>query len=313
MQPEADSPPGDAGPTAMKLDTPGDDAVSPEDAADDTSDPPAAPQTPDRKPTNSQPPSEARSSRVTINVRTPSRPLETIPSSPLSAPSTKEHSLPTPIPISMDDEVKVSVEETEVEMAQVDVGADTPISSGSAASSPPVELVHVDQGDEDAELEDDEPQVILIQDNPIDMPDPTPDLPFHDVAETYSDTIARLTQYMPSRKCLRPPTRFPSSRALFLASSSIDHDPITAFVCLLTCPNLYRRVGLETFVGVYREISSLCQNSRSLLGIAVLHRAQGYLAYHSRNHSVYARPKVSVSVPPQPSTVITTFTNRINR
>lgn len=208
MQPEADSPPGDAGPTAMKLDTPGDDAVSPEDAADDTSDPPAAPQTPDRKPTNSQPPSEARSSRVTINVRTPSRPLETIPSSPLSAPSTKEHSLPTPIPISMDDEVKVSVEETEVEMAQVDVGADTPISSGSAASSPPVELVHVDQGDEDAELEDDEPQVILIQDNPIDMPDPTPDLPFHDVAETYSDTIARLTQYMPSRKCPRPPPGF---------------------------------------------------------------------------------------------------------
>lgn len=196
---------------------------------------PTTPQTPEQKPADSQPPSEARSSRVTINVRTPSRPLETIPSSP---PSATNSALPLVVSVSPDaddadddddHDVKISVEETEVEMAHADAAADTAASSSSGASSPPLEVISVDH-DDDTDLDGPHPQVTLLQDDEAaDIPDdPTVELPFHDAAETYTETITRLAPYMPTRKLPLPST--PSTMAVvhcLLTRASLPDDLVS--------------------------------------------------------------------------------------
>jgi len=134
----------------------------------------ATPTTPEpQQPLIAQPPSGPRSSRVTINVRTPSRPLEAIPSSPLSPLPRASASAPA----DPADAVHISVEESELDMSrEEDTVVDTPASSTSESSSPPVEVVSIEPED-DAE-----------------------DFPFHDATETYGETIARLLQYFPTRK-----------------------------------------------------------------------------------------------------------------
>ncbi|OIW33983.1 hypothetical protein CONLIGDRAFT_204199 [Coniochaeta ligniaria NRRL 30616] len=150
---------------------------------DDTD--PVTPQTPERKPAASQP--TPRSSRVTINVRTPSRPLETIPSSP---PISEKELEQDPIAdMQMDDDVKISVEETEVDMTNADTPDRHQASSGSETSSPPVEVVTID---DDPEYESAQPQVTLLHA----VQDPTIDFPFRDTAETLAETVSRLTSFM---------------------------------------------------------------------------------------------------------------------
>ncbi|KAH8910198.1 hypothetical protein BR93DRAFT_464602 [Coniochaeta sp. PMI_546] len=156
---------------------------------DDTD--PVTPQTPDRKSAAVQP--TPRSSRVTINVRTPSRPLETIPSSPPVSEKELEHD--STADMLLDDDVKISVEETEVNMANADTPERHLASSGSETSSPPVEIVTIDQ-DDDPEYESAQPQVTLLHG----AQDPTNEFPFHDAAESLPETVSRLTSFMSSHE-----------------------------------------------------------------------------------------------------------------
>ncbi|KAK5664214.1 hypothetical protein OQA88_430 [Cercophora sp. LCS_1] len=153
------------------------------------------PTTPEPQQPATQPPSGQRSSRVTINVRTPSRPLEAIPSSPSSpltkdtlpavSGSTEDANIPT-------DGVQISVEESELEMSREETLIDTPVSSTSNGSSPPVELVSMplDNDNDDADFISDDPEVTILGSFPRGtMQDPTGDFPFHDNGFTYQQTI----------------------------------------------------------------------------------------------------------------------------
>ncbi|KAK3380099.1 hypothetical protein B0T24DRAFT_519847 [Lasiosphaeria ovina] len=184
---------GDLGPeaksdSAMKIDT------------DPTT--PITPENQQQPPQTQPPPSGPRSSRVTINVRTPSRPLEAIPSSPPS-PSLQGQTLVANVPA---DAVQISVEESEVDMSREDTVVNTPLSLSSSSSdggSPPIEIISAQPDDDDAEFGDQASVTILdgfphsmLQGPLVDLPDPTADFPFRDVAESYSDVINRLTQYL---------------------------------------------------------------------------------------------------------------------
>ena len=176
-------------------------------------DPTTTPQTPEQQhaqqpATDSRPqvPGE-RSSRVTINVRTPSRPLDVIPSSPPSPPS------PTPrptasapgdsslLPGGMEQQgVRPSVEDIEADIPQGDAPSDTPVSSSSESGSPPVEVINV-QLDDEYDFDQGQAAVGLLQSLPPGiMVDPSPDFPYRDHAELYPEAIVRLTQFLPTHE-----------------------------------------------------------------------------------------------------------------
>jgi len=165
---------------------------------------PTTPQTPEQKPSQSQAPSEPprSTSRVTINVRTPSRPLEAIPSSPPSPgdrPSVREAPAAATATRIDDDDVKTSVEEEEVEMLQEEKAVDTPRSSGSSASSPPIEVIS-EQLDNDPRFDAGENEVTIMEtyDQGL-LQDPTADFPYRQHSETLPDTVTKLVQYLPTR------------------------------------------------------------------------------------------------------------------
>jgi ubiquitin carboxyl-terminal hydrolase 34 len=162
---------------------------------------PTTPHTPEQQTIPGTTQSEPRSSRVTINVRTPSRPLEVIPSSP--PPSKDSVTIAPPIP---DSGVKVSVEESEHEGHLEDSTVDTPGSSASHASSPPVELVSIqpDIGDDANDFADaGEPPGTLFRSLPqVVIQDPAASFPFRDTGESFLSTIERLMQYIQTRACL---------------------------------------------------------------------------------------------------------------
>ncbi|KAK0645991.1 hypothetical protein B0T16DRAFT_412380 [Cercophora newfieldiana] len=165
---------GDSGPesdSAMKIDSISAAPATPE------------PQQPPRAPASSGP----RSSRVTINVRTPSRPLEAIPSSP-SSPVQRASAF---APADPADAVHISVEEADLDMSRDDTIADTPASSASGSSSPPVELISVEADHDDFDAGDKE---VMIMGESI-CRDPSANLPFHEPTETYLETVTRLSQF----------------------------------------------------------------------------------------------------------------------
>ncbi|KAK3313841.1 hypothetical protein B0H66DRAFT_483418 [Apodospora peruviana] len=154
------------------------------------------PTTPEQQPLDldlhPQPPSGPRSSRVTINVRTPSRPLDPIPSSP----STSGSPTPASEPFAFVDDVKISVEESETDMSRQDTVLDTSVSVNSDGSSPPVEIVSV-QPDEDVEFGAGEPELTILESLPRSLiHDPSGDFPFRETAETSLDIVNRLTPYL---------------------------------------------------------------------------------------------------------------------
>ncbi|KAK3340714.1 hypothetical protein B0H65DRAFT_268095 [Neurospora tetraspora] len=144
--------------------------------------PPNAPRpaTPEPKATQAEPSSVSRSNRVTINVRTPSRPLETIPSSPTSA------SLQNPgEPLPSVDNVQASVETPEVDMTRDDAIQDALPSPISDASSPVIEVAMEKETDNAFTVE-----AKLVVEEPV--TDMLPDFPFHEDHETYRDTVEKL-------------------------------------------------------------------------------------------------------------------------
>ncbi|KAK4190072.1 ubiquitin carboxyl-terminal hydrolase 34 [Podospora australis] len=157
---------------------------------------PTVPTTPEQHPLDKEPRSEQRSSRVTINVRTPSRPppLQVIPSSP-SSPSLESS---TPAAASPRNDTKVSMEESEVEMAQGDTVVDTPVSSASGgSSSPPVEIVAVQPDDSDTFDECEAITILDDEDQDIGV-DPSRAFPFVDHTEPWHEAISRLALYLPT-------------------------------------------------------------------------------------------------------------------
>jgi ubiquitin carboxyl-terminal hydrolase 34 len=154
-----------------------------------------APRTPERLAAESEPPSEARSSRVTINLRNDQRPLDTIPSSPRSVKSSGQASHGSP-----EDDVKISIEESGMEMARSTAAAAGTPSSSSNTGSPPIEVISIHPED-DADFDGGGPQVTILQGMQGSVPtDPTGDFPFREITESFPETVTRLTQYLPTRK-----------------------------------------------------------------------------------------------------------------
>ncbi|KAK1773820.1 hypothetical protein QBC45DRAFT_66178 [Copromyces sp. CBS 386.78] len=125
-------------------------------------------------------PSSSRSNRVTINVRTPSRTLETIPSSPTSASLQNSGE-----PLSSADNVQASVEAPEVDMTRDDAIQDALPSPVSDASSPVIEVAMGKETANAFTLEEN-----LVVEDPV--MDNMPDFPFHEEHETYRDTVEKL-------------------------------------------------------------------------------------------------------------------------
>lgn len=171
---------------------------------------PAIPATPEAQQIDSEPASELRSSRVTINVRTPSHTLEAIPS---SAPSPSPTGATPPSPTSPTDALKTSVRDPEEAMPVNGAAVDVPVPSRSESGSPPIEIISV-SADDDADFEDDESITMLDEAGRSLIYDPTVSFPFHDTAETFLETVIRLLQYLPTRK------RTPAS--LVTAAGSTD-------------------------------------------------------------------------------------------
>lgn len=159
---------------------------------------PATPRTPEQ--TADRAPAPPMSGRVTLNLRSGQRPLEAIPSSPVS-PSREASDSPLRA-----ENVKMSVEDTETtEMADpaLDPTVDQPASSDwepeDGASPATLELLPHTDDDDDLDFDDGEPAVAIIRDGSL-RPDPTENVPYHDAAqETLADTIVRLSQYLTNR------------------------------------------------------------------------------------------------------------------
>ncbi|KAL2018794.1 hypothetical protein VTK56DRAFT_352 [Thermocarpiscus australiensis] len=156
---------------------------------------PTIPTTPDQQHLGTDPHSGPHSSRVTINVRTPSQSLDAIASSPPS-PSLKGATPPTDFPA---DAVKMSVEASEAIMPPDDTVVDTPVSSGSENGSPPVEVVSV-SADDDVDFDAGDTVTMLDGAGRSLIQDPSSNFPFHDVSETYLDTVIRISQYLPTHE-----------------------------------------------------------------------------------------------------------------
>ncbi|CAM1502884.1 Fc.00g076600.m01.CDS01 [Cosmosporella sp. VM-42] len=150
---------------------------------------PVTPQTPEHLCSSEDSPIEQPSSRVTLNLRhvPPSETMSSSPASPSAVP--KEESF-----ISSADEVKTSVEDTEVEMVPPPAQTvDTPQSS-SSSESPPIELVSIQSDDEMAFTD----ISIIGQDRAL--VDPLRQFPYRDAEETLLATLHRLIVYLANQE-----------------------------------------------------------------------------------------------------------------
>ncbi|KAK4650155.1 hypothetical protein QC762_701840 [Podospora pseudocomata] len=153
------------------------------------------PTTPEQKPLDldAEPPSALTSRHVTINVRTPSRLPGASPDSPLSP------SFRATTPASPTNVVKLSIEDSELDMAQEDAAQDTPVSSASGHSSPPVEVIAIPP-DEDDDFEDGGSIAILDgnEQDPIGVDlyqDPTLNFPCREDHDSWLDAVTKATNY----------------------------------------------------------------------------------------------------------------------
>ncbi|KAK4178441.1 putative ubiquitin carboxyl-terminal hydrolase [Triangularia setosa] len=156
------------------------------------------PTTPEQKPLDldAEPPSALTSRHVTINVRTPSRLPGASPDSPLS-PCFRGATPASPTNV-----VKLSIEDSELDMAQEDAALDTPVSSASEPSSPPVEVIAIPP-DDDEDFEDGGSIAILDGNGqePIgidSIPDPSGNFPFREDHDSWPDAVTRVANFFPN-------------------------------------------------------------------------------------------------------------------
>ncbi|KAL8350358.1 hypothetical protein RB598_005598 [Gaeumannomyces tritici] len=171
---------------------------------------PASPHTPDQGSDGPGLSVEPVSSRVTINLRNTQRPLDTIPSSPLSSKSPASTTQP---PEPNVDDVKVSVEESEVDMSQGGTSGSTPISSAMDGGSPPIKVLDPrPDGDFDAVFsssnqqddnlirvtEDDNSGFVELNADDDDevLEDPTPEFPYRNDGEHQQESVNRVNQHI---------------------------------------------------------------------------------------------------------------------
>jgi ubiquitin carboxyl-terminal hydrolase 34 len=158
----------------------------------------AIPATPERQQPAAEPASEPRSSRVTINVRTPSQALEVIPSSPPS-PSPIHRRRTPPSAAFQTHAVNMTAEEAESAMPVNGTTSDAAVSSRSDSGSPPIEIVSVAVED-DADFDDDDSITMLDESGRSLDYDPSASFPFHDTTESYMETVIRLLQFLPTHE-----------------------------------------------------------------------------------------------------------------
>ncbi|XXH05069.1 hypothetical protein Hte_011493 [Hypoxylon texense] len=136
---------------------------------------------PPSTPARSEPPTEPVSSKVTINLRNADN-LEATPPSPSS---------PTPSRFQKDD-IKASVEESEINMVQASPVEDT-FSSASELDSldePAMSL------EDEIPIYDADPSItVLLNERAAQLSATVFDFPYHTEGETYYDTVTRLGEY----------------------------------------------------------------------------------------------------------------------
>jgi len=142
----------------------------------------SVPSTPPRTPEAQQPPPSAPgSSRVTINLR------NSILPSAVQSP----HLPARPAAPHLPDDIKISVEESEVD-ANHDQDSVTIGSPSDSPNADDVEVLAVETDDE-MTLSDPQSSVAILTDLPI---DPTIRFPYREQTETYWDVLSRLYSYL---------------------------------------------------------------------------------------------------------------------
>jgi ubiquitin carboxyl-terminal hydrolase 34 len=150
-----------------------------------------APSTPPQSEALNYPPTEPHSSKVTINLRN----VNSIEATPTSQPS------PTRIR-SRHDDVKISIEESEVDIGPALPTTDDVPSPASDVNSSDLPVIAVgDYVDDDPELVQGRSPVLMAGTfGNIDMNSILMAFPYHAPEETYSETVARLVQFFQQRK-----------------------------------------------------------------------------------------------------------------
>ncbi|KAI0128593.1 ubiquitin carboxyl-terminal hydrolase [Xylariales sp. AK1849] len=155
----------------------------------DTPEPPAPSTPPQSDPLTEPPTSEPHSSKVTINLRNADS-LEATPASPPSPTKAR----------SRKHDIKVSVEESEVDMGRAPPVEDYVSSSSSVTTSPDVPVIAIDDDEDDED--DDDPELIQTQSSVsrirpahLDVGSIFLEFPYHSADETYYDTVVRLNSF----------------------------------------------------------------------------------------------------------------------
>jgi ubiquitin carboxyl-terminal hydrolase 34 len=143
---------------------------------------------------------EPPSSMVTLNLRNATQNDSSLspPSpSPVAQPAATENAADA-----INDQVKESVEEYEVEMGPAPFqGPDTPRSSSLHSPSPPIEVI-TEQSDEDMILDRQSIGVSIVEDDLV-LVDPIHEFPFKEHNESLEGMVTRLSSYLTNRKsCL---------------------------------------------------------------------------------------------------------------
>ncbi|KAF4978374.1 hypothetical protein FZEAL_5233 [Fusarium zealandicum] len=155
---------------------------------------PVAPKTPELGSAMCDPSTEPPSSMVTLNLR--NAPQDDSSSSSPPSPSPAAQPEATDTAINATNEVKASVEDSEVDMVPVPTQSfGTPQSASSrSTSSPPIEIITV-QSDEDMISDRQSVDLSIIGEDLV-LIDPIRDFPFNEPDETLVGTVNRLTNYL---------------------------------------------------------------------------------------------------------------------
>ncbi|KAJ3461759.1 hypothetical protein MRS44_010312 [Fusarium solani] len=182
--------------SSTTLDT--DPVVPSRDSAVEARSEPVAPKTPEPGTSMREPPTEPPSSMVTINLRNAPQSDSSSSSPPSPSPAAQPPTTDTVTDVATDD-VKASVEDSEVDMVPVPAqSTDTSKSASSHSTSPPIEIITV-PSDDDMASDHMSVGVSIVGDDPI-LIDPIHDFPFHDPEETTESTVERLANYLSTRE-----------------------------------------------------------------------------------------------------------------
>ncbi|KAF5609704.1 hypothetical protein FPANT_70 [Fusarium pseudoanthophilum] len=159
---------------------------------------PIAPKTSDTGSPVCDPLTEPPSSMATLNLRNvPENDSTSSPSSPLNVAQSVAAETTANV---FKDQVKESVEDSEVAMVPPLQDPGTPRSSFSHSASPPIEVVNV-QSDDDMASDRQSIGVSIVDDDSV-MIDPINDFPFREPTETLEGMVVRLCNYIETQSSI---------------------------------------------------------------------------------------------------------------